>query len=122
MHIDWSKLPEVEGMRLGASRQAICGDHLSAVRVVTEPGTGFDGKTHWHNNDQILVMVSGRAQIVIDGTEHDVGPGEMLFFPSGSKHAAVGVGPDGCVYYEIFGPARPDQLPGWVGQSVLRFD
>ena len=38
------------------------------------------------------------------------------------RHAAVGVGKEGAVYYELFAPARPDQLPGWVGSSILRFD
>ncbi len=122
MHVDWESLPEIMGMRSGSSRQGICGDHLSAVRVKTEPGTNFDGQTHWHDNDQILVMVSGTAKVVIDETRYEVSAGEMLFFPAGSRHAAVGTGPEGCVYYEIFGPARPDQLPGWVGSSVLRFD
>jgi len=32
------------------------------------------------------------------------------------------VGSEGAVYYEIFAPARTDQLPGWVGKSILRFD
>lgn len=122
MHIDWTTLPEITGMRAGSSRQGICGDHLSAVRVKTDADANFDGKTHWHDNDQILVMVSGTAKVVIDDVEYEVGPGELLFFPSGSRHAAVGTGPEGCVYYEIFGPARPDQLPGWTGKSVLRFD
>jgi hypothetical protein len=31
-------------------------------------------------------------------------------------------GSEGAVYYEIFAPARTDQLPGWVGKSILRFD
>ncbi len=52
----------------------------------------------------------------------EANPGDLIFFPAGSRHAAIGVGPEGAVYYEIFAPARPDQLPGWVGSSVLRFD
>ncbi len=121
MLIDWSKLPEVGGMRAGSNRKGICGDKISAVRVKTEAGTAFDGKTHWHDNEQILVMISGTCRVVIDDKEFDVKPGDLVFFPAGSKHAAVGVGPEGCEYYELFAPARPDQLPGWVGKSVLNF-
>lgn len=121
MKIDWSKLPEVAGMRAGSDRKGVCGNKMSAVRVTTAPGTQFDGKTHWHENEQMLVMVSGTCRLVIDGDEFDVGPGDLVFFPAGSRHAAIGVGPEGCVYYELFAPARPDQLPGWIGSSVLRF-
>lgn len=122
MKIDWSKLPSIAGMRPGSSREGICGNLISAVRVTTEPDCVFDGKTHWHENEQLLIMVSGEATVRIDDVDYNVTAGDLLFFPAGSRHAAVGVGPSGCTYYEIFAPARPDQLPGWVGKSVLRFD
>lgn len=122
MLIDWSKIPVAAGMRAGSDRQGICAEKISAVRVVTAPNAQFDGKTHWHDNEQILIMISGTVRLMVDGREFDAHPGDLVFFPPGSRHAAVGAGPEGCVYYELFAPARPDQLPGWVGESVLRFD
>lgn len=122
MKIDWDTLPSVAGMRAGSTRAGICGDMISAVRVETAADAVFDGKTHWHANEQILVMVSGKVSVEIDGLRHDAEAGELVFFPAGSRHAAVAVGQEGCVYYELFAPARPDQLPGFVGKSVLRFD
>lgn len=122
MKIDWNKLPSATGMRQGSSRQAICGDLMSAVRVTTAPGTTFDRQTHWHDNEQMLIMVSGQATLLVDDKEFEVFPGDLVFFPPGSRHAAVGVGPEGAVYYELFAPARTDQLPGWIGKSILRFD
>ena len=122
MLIDWSKLPTVSGMRAGSARAGICGEKISAVRVETSAEAEFDGKTHWHDNEQLLIMVSGMVRLVIDDEEIEAKEGDLVFFPAGSKHAAIGTGPEGCVYYEIFAPARPDQLPGWVGPSVLRFD
>lgn len=122
MLINWKDIAFAPGMRAGSERQGICGDKISAVRVVTTPDAVFDGKTHWHDNEQILVMLSGMVQLVVDGREFEARPGDLVFFPAGSRHAAIGVGPEGAVYYEIFAPARPDQLPGWVGKSILRFD
>lgn len=122
MTIDWTKIPESAGLRAGSARKGICGDLLSAVRIETAPGTRFDGRTHWHENEQILVMVSGTGRVVIVGKESDVWPGDMVFFPARARHAVIGCGPEGCVYYEIFSPARPDMLPGWLGQPVTRFD
>lgn len=122
MLINWNELPVVQGMRAGSKRTGICGDKISAVRVETTADAAFDGVTHWHDNEQLLVMISGTVHLTIDDRKIEAKAGEMVFFPAGSRHAAIGTGPEGCVYYEIFAPARPDQLPGWVGGSVLRFD
>jgi len=123
MLIDWEKIPTVTaGMQAGASRKAACGDKMSMVLVNTEPGAAFDGVTHWHDNEQILVMIRGSITLTVDGNVFDVHAGEMAFFPPGSRHAALACGPEGCDYYEIFAPARPDQLPGWIGATPLRFD
>ncbi|AGT10611.1 cupin domain-containing protein [Paracoccus aminophilus] len=122
MVIDWSKLPAVPGMRPGSVRRGICADQISAVQIEVAADAEFDGKTHWHEHEQILVVVSGFCKIVIDGQTMTARQGDLVFFPSKSRHAVIGTGPEGCVYYELFAPARPDQLPGWVGSSPLRFD
>lgn len=122
MKIDWDTLPTAHGMRHGSTRKAICAEKISAVRVVTETDAQFDGKTHYHHNEQILVMISGRVTLTVNGKTFDAVSGDLVFFPAGSSHATIAVGAEGCVYYEIFAPARPDQLPGWVGASVLKYD
>ncbi len=122
MLIDWDKLPGAQGMRPGSERRAISGEKISAVLITTAPDAVFDGKPHWHENEQILVMVSGLCRLTIDGAIVEARAGDMVFFPTGSRHCAVGTGPEGCSYYEIFAPARADQMPGWVGRSALRFD
>jgi len=122
MLIDWEKIPTTGGMRAGSVRKGVCGDKMSAVLVTTAPGSRFDGETHWHDNEQMLIMVSGSVTLKIDDAVIEAKPGDLVFFPPGSRHAAIGCGPEGCVYYELFAPARPDQLPGWIGKSILRFD
>ncbi|WP_366511727.1 cupin domain-containing protein [Mesorhizobium sp.] len=59
---------------------------------------------HWHDNEQILVTVSGMCKLTIDGNIFDAHPGDLLFFPAGPRHCAIGTGPEGCVYYKIFAP------------------
>ena len=78
-------------MRAGSERQGICADKMSAVRVVTSPDAKFDGTTHWHDNEQILIMISGLVRLVVDGREFEAHPGDLVFFPPGSRHAATGV-------------------------------
>ncbi|WP_425350375.1 cupin domain-containing protein [Mesorhizobium temperatum] len=38
---------------------------------------------HWHDNEQILVMISGMCRLTIDGKIFDADPGDLLFFPAG---------------------------------------
>lgn len=121
MKIDWTLLPSAPGMRAGSERKAICGEKMSAVRVTTAPDTKFDGKAHSHDNEQILIMIAGSVTLSIDGVQFEAHPGDLVFFPPGSMHCAVGVGKEGAVYYELFAPARADQLPGWIGPSVLQY-
>lgn len=119
MRIDFTSIPVAPGMRPGSTRQAIAGSMVSAVRVVTAKDAIFDGSLHRHVNEQVVIVVSGSVTIACDDERYVLEAGEMAFFPSGSKHGAVGIGSEGAVYYEVFAPARLDQLPGYLGPSAL---
>ena len=122
MRIDWSTIPALPGMRPGATRQGIAGPLMSAVRVVTSPEASFaTSALHTHHHEQYLVMVAGALELECAGTRYWVGPGDLAVFPPGVEHGAVGVGPAGAEYFEIFSPARYDQLPGYVGPSPLTY-
>lgn len=117
----WADIPPAAGLRSGTSRRAIAGERLSVVRARIEAGTSFDGSLHAHDHEQVLLMVAGRVELQIEEERAWVGPGEFAFFPSGAFHGAVGVGEDGAEYFEVFAPARIDQLIGYVGPSPLTF-
>jgi len=122
MRVDWATLPVGQGMRAGATRQAIAGERLSAVRVGTHRDASFDESAlHSHENEQLLIMVSGRLELEVDGARYWVEAGDLAYFTAGSIHGAVGVGEEGAIYYEVFSPPRYDQLPGYVGTSPLKF-
>jgi quercetin dioxygenase-like cupin family protein len=122
MRVDWDTIPVLGGMRPGATRQGIAGPLMSAVRVVTAPGASFaDSALHTHDHEQYLVMVAGALQIECAGEQYWVGPGDLAVFAPGTVHGAIGVGAEGAEYFEIFSPARYDQLPGYVGPSPLSY-
>lgn len=50
--------------------------------------TGTEGKPHSHPNEQIQVVVRGKARAVIGGEEHIVGPGGGVLFPANVEHGA----------------------------------
>ncbi|NYH16308.1 cupin domain-containing protein [Paraburkholderia bryophila] len=121
MLIDWTRIPAADSARQGMIRKTVCGEKMSAMKVVVAGGTHFDGRLHHHPHEQMLVVLSGRVSVQIDDTILDAEPGELVFFPSGSLHAVVGADSEGACYYELSAPARTDQLPGWVAASALRY-
>lgn len=121
MVIDWDRLPQAPGMRPGATRQAVAAERLSAVKVVTAPDATFDGRLHRHIHEQLLVVQTGEVTLQIGDDTVVARAHDVVFFPSGVRHSAIGVGREGCVYLEIFSPPRPDQLPGYLGPSPLEY-
>ena len=43
--------------------------------------------------DALVYMLEGRAEIVISGTSHVLGPGEMIIMPAGEPHALKAMEP-----------------------------
>lgn len=122
MVIDWETLPQASGMRPGATRQAVAAERLSAVKVVTAPDATFDGRLHHHIHEQLLVVLTGEATLQIGDETVVARAHDVVFFPPGVLHGAIGVGREGCVYLEIFSPSRVDQLPGYLGPSPLEYE
>jgi len=59
---------------------------LGARHVVLEPGA-WSSQRHWHDGeDELLVMISGRAVLIEDDGETEVGPGDILAWPAGSRN------------------------------------
>jgi len=122
MLIDWKTFPEMPTARAGATRRGMCGGKISAVRINLPADAPFNLRHHSHDNEQLLVIVSGELHFRVDENRFTARAGDMVFIPAGSVHGATGVGPQGCDYYEIFSPGRPDTLPGWIGPSVMNYE
>ena len=56
---------------------------LGARHVVLEPGA-WSSQRHWHESeDELLVMLSGRAILVEDDGETELAPGDIVAWPAG---------------------------------------
>ncbi len=120
--IDWSTIPEAIGLRPGNSRKCICTEKVSATLVKTAPDADIMFNTHWHENEQFIIVIAGSLTANIDGQEIECNAGDLICFPPRVVHGVIAVGDKGATYYEIFAPGRKDHLPGWVGPSALNFD
>ena len=57
---------------------------LGARHVVLDPGA-WSSQRHWHDGeDELLVMVSGRAVLIEDDGETELVPGDIAAWPKGS--------------------------------------
>jgi quercetin dioxygenase-like cupin family protein len=55
------------------------------IGYYTEPkGTG--AKPHRHRSEQMMMVLSGRMRMRIDGEVRDMGPGEVALIPGNQEH------------------------------------
>ncbi len=59
---------------------------LGARHVVLEPGA-WSSQRHWHvGEDELLVMLTGRAVLVEDDGETELAPGDVAIWPKGIRN------------------------------------
>jgi mannose-6-phosphate isomerase-like protein (cupin superfamily) len=68
----------------GYAAEVLRSDLLS-VGLYTLPAGGVDDQTP-HGEDEVYYVVSGRAKIKVEGEDHPVQPGTVLFVPARAEH------------------------------------
>jgi mannose-6-phosphate isomerase-like protein (cupin superfamily) len=68
-----------------------------------------------HDLDQVLVFVSGRGEYVLDGAKGQVGPGEVVVVPAGTKHNFITVGDEPMKLYTVYAP--PEHPDGTIHKT-----
>jgi quercetin dioxygenase-like cupin family protein len=58
----------------------------AAVEWQDAAGTHY--KAHSHPHDEIIAVIEGRIDFVVDGKRHILEPGKILFLPAGTTHTA----------------------------------
>ena len=59
---------------------------MGASHVTLDPGA-WSSQRHWHDSeDELVVMLSGRAVLVEDDGERELGPGDVAAWPKGVTH------------------------------------
>ncbi len=65
------------------------------------------GTPHSHPHEQMIVVLEGQFDMVVDGKLYPLKAGEVLVIPGDVPHAGV-TGEHSCRILEIFSPARKD--------------
>ena len=100
--------------------RAECGHHtvFSKVSIRTYAGEHLqlsladipsDAAVDWHShsNEQMGIVISGRAVFRVGGEALELGPGDLFFIPGGVRHQVVPVGGPVQVL-DVFWPVREE--------------
>src|SRR5687768_8880555 len=84
------------------------GEYTQLVIMTIPPGGEIGEEIH-EDNDQILTFVSGVCEAVVAEERKQVGQGDLVVVPAGTKHNFVNAGPNPLVLYTVYGPPEhPD--------------
>lgn len=122
MKINWDELEELKAEGIAMSRRFAYGQEMSCLRAVADQSGDLNMPPHWHDNEQWVVVTQGSIRFVCEGTEYELNAGDVAYIPSGQRHTATYVGPDGAVLLELSAPPRMDLAPGSLVPSSMRFD
>jgi quercetin dioxygenase-like cupin family protein len=83
------KLSELEGELVtprhsSAFGKLITGKHIEIGILDYKAGEG--ATPHSHPHEQIVICLSGRSRITLDGETFDMGPGEAVHIPPNAPH------------------------------------
>jgi quercetin dioxygenase-like cupin family protein len=89
-------------------RRQILAHTPSMMLVRHEMRKGWRGAAHSHPHEQLVYVISGRMQIVVDGVMVDASAGDNFIVESNVEHQATAL--EDSVVLDVFTPAREDYL------------
>jgi quercetin dioxygenase-like cupin family protein len=76
------------------------------MEQLCDPGAG--APPHRHDGvEEVIVVLEGRARIHVGSEETQLGAGESVILPAGSRHGFTNVGTDSLRILAVFAAARP---------------
>lgn len=71
---------------------------------------------HTHENVQVMVILEGYCDEIIDGKLYRVKSGDMIYLPSNIPHGAI-IRDTDCKIIDIFTPMRADYMKKYADQN-----
>ena len=90
------------------------GPHSQVVVMSIAPGDDIGAEVHEHV-DQILAIVEGSGEAVLDGERTAIGPGWLVQVPAGARHDIVNTGSTDLRLYTVYAP--PQHAPGTIHRT-----
>lgn len=87
--------------------KSITGNHVQMLYVILEPG---ENTFHSHPNEQIGYILSGEAEIIIDGEVKVCKAGDGYYIPGNVEHGFRVLNNKNVAYIEIFSPVKVENI------------
>lgn len=88
-----------------AHSHLLTGEQIMVSFLTMKAGSEFD--LHTHVNEQVMIVLEGWCDQIIDGKIYHVEKGDVLYMPSGVVHGSI-LGDSDCKVIDIFTPVRDD--------------
>ncbi len=105
----------------GSNSHLVRGSNVMLSFLTMKAGSVFE--LHSHPEEQIMVVLQGYCDEVIEDKIYRVGPGDVLRLPPNVRHGAFLREVD-CTAMDVFSPARADYAAKYQEQhpgAVMRF-
>lgn len=89
----------------GALSHIFAGRNMTLSFAHLQSGSYFP--VHTHGFEQIMVVLEGEVDAILDGKLYHMHPGEIICFSEGHEHGAV-MNYGDCFIVDMFAPARAD--------------
>jgi mannose-6-phosphate isomerase-like protein (cupin superfamily) len=94
-----------KGELVGKAGAYVSGDTPASTKFITGRFVLQPGKTphapHTHAEEEVMVIESGRGEIVCDGKTTKVGPGSVMYTTPNAPHGIVNTGTEPIVFYFV---------------------
>lgn len=88
----------------GLRARLIHTDRVTHSWVEVDAGATFP--EHQHPHEQIVTVLEGELELVVEGTVHRLKPGSVFVIPPDARHSGGGI--TKCRVLDAFSPARDD--------------
>jgi quercetin dioxygenase-like cupin family protein len=97
-------------------RQVAIGESITVARVEVKKGAVTN--SHSHENEEVILVLSGSWRFDLPNGAVTLGPNQMLCIPKGVEHSSEALADT--VALDICAPTRPDWING--ADSLLHYD
>lgn len=100
------KLDEIEKKEIfpGAEARFVHTDNMTFAHWTFEAEAGFP--EHSHPHEQVVNMIEGEFELIIDGTPKRLKPGHVAIVPPNAIHSGRSI--SACRIIDVFYPPRED--------------
>jgi quercetin dioxygenase-like cupin family protein len=88
----------------GVKVKFVHSENMTFAHWTIEPGAGIPAHSHPH--EQVVNVISGELDLVVDNQTKRLGPGDVVIIPPDAEHSAQSVTPSRII--DVFYPVRED--------------